>query len=214
MIKNLNEFNLDILQEVSNIASGNAISALADFTDKHLDIYIPTATKVSFEEVACLLGDEDNIIIATLQEINKGFEGEILFTIDEDSFKSLLHGALEKYNIKLDHDKLDIYDLNGIGYSAIQEISNIITASYLSAISEMIGCEVNPSSPIIAIDMAGSILTDVCIPLSQSIDEVFIIKTELYLDSKTINSHLFLIPKRDGVDGLIKSIKEKYKLYE
>lgn len=212
----INKFTLDILKEVTNIASGNAISALASFTDKELDIYIPSIQKIHFRDLSSFLGNEEDIIVAINQNVLSGFEGEILFVLDECSFKNIVFEVIQKYGL-LDYkssNDIDIYDLSSLEVSTVQEIGNILTGSYLSAISELIGQEVNPSSPIISVDMAASILSHLYSLYPVFSDYIFFVNTKLSLDNINMNSMVFLIPKKDGFDNLIKLIQDRYNIYE
>lgn len=208
--------NLDILKEVSNIASGNAISALSEFIEKDLDIYIPSIERVHYSKVPTLLGYEENIIIGICQNVLEGFNGKILFTIDEDSFKKLIFSIFKKYNIGnySTLEEIDTFNLSKLEMSVIQEIGNILTASYLNAISELLGKSIHPSSPSISIDMSSAILSQILICSDDSVDDILLTKTELILDDYNLNSQVILIPDNQELVKLINSIKERYNIYD
>lgn len=139
-----------------------------------------------------------------------------MFILDESSFKNIVFEVIQKYGL-LDYESsndIDIYDLSSLEVSTVQEIGNILTGSYLSAISELIGQEVNPSSPIISVDMAASILSHLYSLYPEFSDYIFFVNTKLSLDNINMNSMVFLIPKKDGFDNLIKLIQDRYNIYE
>lgn len=211
----MNNINFDILKEISNIASANAISALANFTEKKLDIYIPSIEKIHYSNLPKLLGNEESIIVSICQNVSEGFDGKILFTIDEISFKKLLFSILEKYNISTYSKIEDIntFNLSNFELSFIQEMGNILTASYLNAISELLDKIISPSPPCIAIDMASAIISQILFFADEYSDELILAKTELILDDYNLNSQVILIPNNGELLNLINSIKEKYNIY-
>ncbi|MBQ3421506.1 MAG: chemotaxis protein CheC [Romboutsia sp.] len=211
----MTNLNIDIIKEVANIASGNAISALADLTDKKLDIYIPNISDIDLRDIPMLMGDEEDIIVAIQQDILTGFKGSILFAIDEISFKKLLFTIKSKYD-ECEYEcfeNINILNLNEMESSIVKEIGNILTGSYLSAIATLIGSEVNPSVPKVAIDMAGTILCDSVIKSNQiENNRLFVINTELYLEESRVNSQIFLLPEENEIEKLVKKIRTKYNL--
>ena len=49
--------------------------------------------------------------------------------------------------------------MDEIARSAMEEIGNILSSSYLSALADFTGLRLNHSVPALAIDMAGAIVT-------------------------------------------------------
>ena len=66
-----------------------------------------------------------------------------------------------------------------LGMSAMQELGNILTGSYLSSLSDFTGLELYPSVPSISIDMAGAIISYGLIELSYTEDYAIVIDTAL-----------------------------------
>ncbi len=72
-------------------------------------------------------------------------------------------------------------ELDDIEISAVKEIGNIISGSYLNALNKMTNYNMIQSVPECAIDMAGAILSSSMIPLSKSSDHALLIKTQLLM---------------------------------
>src|SRR5699024_8317856 len=66
-----------------------------------------------------------------------------------------------------------------LAISILQEIGNILTGSYLSALSDFTNINMKPSVPYLNVDMAGAILTIGLLELSQVSDHVIIIDTKI-----------------------------------
>ena len=79
---NLDKMQLDILQEIGNIGSGNAITALSQLLNKKIDMKVPDVKLLEFKEMANIIGDPENLIIGILVNINcKEMNGIVMFLI-------------------------------------------------------------------------------------------------------------------------------------
>ncbi len=55
---NLNTIMLDVLGEIGNIGSGNAVTALASMLSKRVDMSVPQVKVLEFKDAAAILGGE------------------------------------------------------------------------------------------------------------------------------------------------------------
>ncbi len=55
-VENLNNMMIDVLGEIANIGSGNAITALSSMLAKRVDMSVPQVRILEFNEVAAVLG--------------------------------------------------------------------------------------------------------------------------------------------------------------
>ncbi len=88
--------------------------------------------------------------------------------------------------------------------SAMKEIGNIITASYLSALSSMTNLTILPSVPYIAVDMAGAILSVPAIQFGQYGNNALLIETE-FGDERMINGYFILMPEEESYAKILSS---------
>ena len=89
--------------------------------------------------------------------------------------------------------------------SAIKEIGNIISGSYLSALSTMTNMVITSSVPYLAIDMAGAILSVPAIQFGQYGDNALLIQTEFGDDVK-IQGFFILMPDVESYDKILTSL--------
>src|SRR5690625_2934450 len=95
-----------------------------------------------------------------------------------------------------------------LGLSALQEVGNIITGSYLSALSDFTNLLMKSSIPHLAIDMSGAILSIGLIELSERSDYAIVIDTQLEAtrQQNDISSQFFFLPDIDTVPILFQSL--------
>ncbi|WP_062105055.1 chemotaxis protein CheC [Bacillus niameyensis] len=196
---NLNQkitpFHLDVLKEIGNIGAGNAATALSVLIGKHIDMKVPNVRIVTFDEMLELAGGHDQIVTAVFLRVDGDATGSMFFILPIEQ--------ATKYVQKLTGDESFSFDTppySELGLSAMQELGNILTGSYLSSLVDFTGLDLSPSVPSISIDMAGAIISYGLLELSQTQDYAIVIDTALEEDSRRddVKGHFFLLPDPDS----------------
>lgn len=207
-MNNINEYNLDILKEVCNIASGNALKSLIDLTGLNLDIKVPDVRLADFRELPKAFGSEDSVIAAVSQKVKGELKSSILLGLDGESVTVLLSNINKKFNIN--NDSVCINNLTDTQLSTLNEVGSILSGSYVSAISDFIKANVSLTAPSIAVDMSGAILTQVLCDMDSNIDKVLLIGTDLCIDGQVINAKIVLLPNEGALSFLLESVEQHY----
>lgn len=199
-IESLTTFQLDVMKEIGNIGSGNAATALSKMLNKKIGMHVPSVRVVDFEEMMNLVGGPEEIITAVFLRIEGEVPGQMFFILspeEAESFVKQLTG-IDDFSV-IDHPD------NPMALSALQEIGNILAGSYLSALSDFIGGSLLPSIPLLTIDMAGAILAEGLLEISQVSDHAMVIDTLIddhEDEGDPIKGHFFLLPDPDAFDHL------------
>lgn len=97
-----------------------------------------------------------------------------------------------------------------IAMSALQELGNILSGSYLSSLSDFTKLDLYPSVPALSIDMVGAIISYGLIELSQVSDFAIVIDTALddddYNGPKSVKGHFFLLPDPDSFEIIFRAL--------
>lgn len=195
----LNSFQLDILREIGNIGAGNAVTALAKMLDRKVNMAVPQIKIMEFSEVSEVVGGAETPVAGILLGICGDISGYILFVLEESNAKKLV-------NILLGKDPDEEVEYNEITLSALKEVGNILTGSYLSAISTLTGLLIKPDVPDLAIDMAGAILSVPAIEFAKSTDTVLYIETEFSEGCHRVVGNFFLVPDTESYIKLLKTL--------
>ncbi|MEG2073202.1 MAG: chemotaxis protein CheC, partial [Angelakisella sp.] len=148
----LNDIQMDALREIGNIGSGNAATSLASMLSKQVNIEVPTVRIVDHAEVSEMLGGPENVLVGMLLCLSGDITGMMMFLLEKDFAHLVL-------NTLLGQDLTSFDEVDEMGLSALQEISNIMAASYVNSISQLTGMVIDISVPSICIDMVGSMLS-------------------------------------------------------
>ena len=109
-------------------------------------------------------------------------------------------------NILMCRDPGDDVEYNEITLSALKEVGNILTGSYLSALSALTGLKIISGVPALAIDMAGAILSVPAIEFGKTADDVLYIETEFIKGSESIIGDFFLTPDAQSYIRLLETL--------
>lgn len=195
----LDQIHIDMLKEIGNIGTGNAITALSSMLDKTVRMEIPAINLVDFKDIANFVGGPENIIIGILVDVSGDIDGIMMFIIPKKSARTLLNLLFDKNDEE--NDKF-----NEIELSALKEIGNILNSSYLSSLATLINKKIKPSIPYISIDMANAVLSVPAIEFSKVADKVLFIDTVFKAQSEDVSGYFFLVPDIPSFDLILKSM--------
>lgn len=198
-VTSLNAFHLDVLKEIGNIGSGNAATALAKLLGTKVDMKVPQIRIMGFSEINEILGGAETIVAGILLGVLGDINGFILFVLEKDAADMLINILMGRKP-----DEKVVYD--EIAVSALKEVGNILTGSYLSALSTLTGLKIKPDVPALAIDMAGAILSVPAIEFGKTADAVLYIETEFIQGSESVIGDFFLVPDAESNIRLLKTL--------
>ncbi|MGI6318130.1 MAG: CheY-P-specific phosphatase CheC [Firmicutes bacterium] len=189
----IDERKLDILKELANIGFGNAVTSLSQMLhEEKISMDVPSAELVYLQDVPELLGGAELPVAGVYIESHGGADLTILFVLSLDSSTNLI--------LTLVPGLAGLNDQMGI--SVLIEVGNIMTNSYLNALSFMTGLLLIPSPPEIAVDMSGAIISTVIAEKCVLEDEVVLIKTTLKSMQKSIEGHILILPDNRALNTI------------
>ena len=182
----LTEDEKDVLQELMNVAYGNATAVVAEMLDAFATLSIPNIKvmkiKDLLKEFHTLKGES---YFFSTQAFAGEFSGESAFFIDSESANNL------SKHLELESEE-DLDD-------AILELTNVLTSSLTTRLAEEMNTEVRFSLPSIS-----------KIPLKdientktfQQYDQVIVIDTQLNFEDQKINGEIFILTKDGSIEWL------------
>jgi chemotaxis protein CheC len=90
-----------------------------------------------------------------------------------------------------------------MGQSALGEIGNIVGTSYINALAQMTGLEIEPSPPQSATDMLGAIVASVLAGVAGAEDVALVLDSDLEVEGEDCSLSFLMLPTRDGVEELL-----------
>ncbi|MDD5794474.1 chemotaxis protein CheC [Clostridium sp. HCP1S3_B4] len=187
---------LDALKEVSNIGAGNGATSLSMMLGKKIDMTVPAVNIVKMDDLINSAGEKE--VIGILVKVLGDIKGSILIEFEKDK-------AMQIANKLIGNN--DMTELNSMSTSALCEIGNIVSASYMNSIAKFTGLEISPSVPELADDMSSSILSIVFVESGQYDDYILDIET-IFLDENNNNlgAHFYYVPEPGSLEKILKTI--------
>jgi len=197
-------YHLDILREIGNIGAGNAATALSTLLGKTIDMKVPHVKVVSFDDMMEMAGGPDNIVLSVFLRIEGEMTGSMFFILSLTQAESFIQSMIQDETFSFDQPPL-----SEMGLSAMQEMGNILSGSYLSALSDFTHLNLYPTVPALTVDMVGAILSYGLVEVSQASDKAIVIDTALSGDGQKnqgINGQFYLLPDPDSFKVLFKAL--------
>lgn len=197
-LNNMEGVYFDVLREIGNIGAGNATTALATMIGTKVDMRVPKVGLMEFKEIGAEMGGEETIMAGIYQQIRGDISGSIMFLLEEKSARVLVSKLMGvESNSSEPFNEMEI--------SALQEIGNIITGSYLSSLSTLTNMTIDASVPSLCIDMCEAILSVPAIEFAELGDKMLLIKTE-FSDDVKLEGYFILVPDLTSYERILTSL--------
>lgn len=196
----LDEISRDILKEIGNIGTGNAVTALSQMLMHPVDIAVPDLKILKYQEVCSLLDSADELQTGIMVGVGGDMEGMFLFLLSETFTMMVLNKILGKRSVSSSTRRN--------GRSLICELGNIMCGSYINALASVMDLKLEVSVPDVCIDMGGAILS---VPLSRFLrvsDDILMIDNLFHLGGESFLGRILFIPEPDSLDMMLRSLRE------
>ncbi|WOV86100.1 chemotaxis protein CheC [Sporosarcina oncorhynchi] len=201
----INDMHLDVLKEIGNIGAAHAATALSQLLGRKIEMLVPNVNLVSFDDMFELAGGAEKIVAGIFLRIQGDLSGSMFFVLPVESANQFIRNLI--HDETFDFHAIPISEM---GVSAMQELGNILSGSYLSALSDFTGLNIHPTVPSLSVDMVGAIVSFGLIEVSHYSDEVIVIDTRIIdegdEESSTINGHFLLLPDPESYLTIFRSL--------
>ena len=197
-LEDMSEEYYDVLKELGNIGAGNATTALAQMLQCKVDMKVPQVKLLNFSEVGTLVGGEEQIMAGVYLLVEGDISGSIMFMVEKKAAHHLVSKLMGIPTVEED-------DFTEMEISALKEIGNIITGSYLNSLSNLTNLKIIPSYPDLCIDMAGAIMSVPAIEFGVMGDKILLIQTQ-FTDEIDIDGFFILMPELESYDKMLSSL--------
>lgn len=161
---------IDALREIGNIGAGNAATALSQMMGQPVQMGIPKVTLLPVEAIAGEVAGGDAIVAAMFLGVVGDAPGHMLFVMSEEAARNVVDVLMCGMGG------------GGAGFSemelsALQEVGNIMTGSYLGALSQITGLRLEPTPPAVGVDMAGALLGAALAEVAMTCDTALLLES-------------------------------------
>ena len=184
------DMQLDALRELANIGSGTASTALSGMLGRAVDISVPNALVLPVPEAVAFTGCPTAATTGIVLGVIGDMEATVILLVSPPS-AALLCGLL------------GVEAGTEIGLSALQEIGNIVGASYVNALGAMTGMELEPTPPSAQTDELAPLVESVIAGRARPADRALLLDSDLVLEGEDCEISFLLVPDRGGVEKML-----------
>lgn len=206
---NLSKIEKDVLREIANIGTGNAATSMSQLINQQVIMEVPSVQVVTINELMDIIGGPEKLLVTILFRIEGEVTGTVYFILTIEEAESLMRQMVNDDSITLQVDE----EPDDLVISMLQEMANILTGSYLSALADFTGIKMTTTIPYISIDMAAATLVTGLVELSEVTDYAIIIDTKITGKDygKGVKGHFLLIPDPTSIPKLFNTLGIDYE---
>lgn len=197
--EDMNLQELDVIKEIGSIGTSHAATALSQLLQREVRITIPKVKILGYNGAVKRIGEEEEIVGATLVQMSGDLDGLMLFLYDKHFAKRLLKKLLEK-----EYD--DFESMDEMAFSALKEVGNIIICSYINAFSQLVGVDLNLSVPSSTVNMLGGIITVPMVEFGYESEKLMYCNADFLVDGKSIPSWLLMLPDIHSLNTILEKL--------
>ena len=187
----LNDLQLDGLREISNIGSGTAATALSSMLGLTVDLQVPRALALELADAVDAVGSPEDEATAVVLGVFGDLDATVVLLFDPESAATVC-GLLG----------VDASD-SEMALSALGEIGNILGSSYVGAMGQMAGLNLEPHPPMAIADMLGAIVATALASTALDTDLALLLDSEMQVEGAQCRFGVLFVPSTDGVARLL-----------
>lgn len=181
----------DGLREIINVGGGHAATSIAEMTGKRIEMDIPDVKVLEYSGVFEQIVAAEAEVYAVHNRLEGDLGGAFLFVVSHETAQLLVE-------LMTGTEVDDIV----VTESAINELGNIISNSFLRAVGDMLKLEVKTSLPTLLNDLFGALITSTYMELEQYDEQILVIRNEFKYADKNLDASLFFIPSEGNLEKI------------
>jgi chemotaxis protein CheC len=165
----------------------NAINGLSQMVGRDFQINSIGIRKIPAKEMPYVLGGPERMVIGVYITFSGASNGHILLAHQPEFAYSIL-------DLLMGDPPGTCKGLDEMTQSALGEMGNITGTFFLNAVADSLGILLEPSPPVVLLEMAGAILDIALAEILTERDDVFIAETSFGVSDQTIQGTFLIMP--------------------
>ncbi len=195
----MNLQELDVMREIGSIGTSHAATALSQLVQKEIRITIPMVHILGYNEAVRRIGNEEEIVGATLVKMSGDLNGLMLFLYNIQFANKLLEKLLSE-------EFKAFEEMDDLARSALVEVGNIIICSYINAFTQFVNMDVSLSVPSSTVNMLGSILTVPMAEFGYETDKLMYCNADFLMEGSVLPSWLLMLPDMKSLNEILERL--------
>lgn len=198
----LDALQIDALREAANIGAGHAATALSQMMGATIMIKVPSIGMVGVGDVPSRIDDDEEPVAAVQMTMLGDLTGTTVLVFPKRTVMRMAEVMLRRpIGSSVTFTELET--------SAIKEAGNILSATYMNALSELFNITLLPSPPTLVIDLSKTVLTSTLGDDPSVERAVLCVESEFQLVGQDagLRGFFLLLPDPDAMQRLLQSLR-------
>ncbi|MCL6471355.1 MAG: chemotaxis protein CheX [Firmicutes bacterium] len=192
----------ELLERIIKLSTDSSAVALSEMTNRSIFLQSPRLDVISLDAITNIAGGAESTAISACLTFSGEISGNMLLLFPSTSAFKLINQVLRE-------DGEGIEELNEMATSVLGEVGNLVSSYFLSTLSDYVGMDLRPSSPMVVQDMIGAIVSSAILMLERAPEEILYIETDIANESSKIEGYLMLFTDEDSLSKLLYSIEAR-----
>ncbi|HDP70458.1 MAG TPA: hypothetical protein ENN38_06600 [Actinobacteria bacterium] len=192
----------NILGYIVERSMDTSAKALSEMIHREISLESPKLGLISLSNIVNEMGGSDNLVTCICLSFKGDVAGLVSIILSEES-------AFKLVDILLGNELGVTSELDEMGKSALGEVGNIVVSHFLRTLSTHTWLDLQPSVPMVVMDMAGAILSSLILNVGESPEEILFSETVFSDKSHDIDSKLFLFAAPSVLKKIFEVIEAK-----
>jgi chemotaxis protein CheC len=171
-------------------------------TDKAIFLKAPEIDVIPLGDVPAIAGGNDSSAVSVCLLLLGEARGNILLLFPGRS-------AFKLADLILQEDSGDAEELSEMAVSVLGEIGNLVSAYFLSTLSDYTGLKIQPSAPMIVHDMLEAIVSSAMLILEEAPEEILYVETNISDEGDTIQGYMMLFTDEETLRSILHAIEAR-----
>ena len=195
----LSSLEIDTLQEIGSIGTGNAATALSQLLNCEVRITRPEVRIMGYNEAIEWIGGAEEITAGVLVKMGGQINGIMLAVQKLDFINQVLKSIMGK-------GVEDYMGLHEMECSALIEVGNIMISTFINALSGLADLKIELTVPAFTVDMQGAIMAVPMAEYGGQSDHIMTIGGNFVCDDKQVPCRLLLSPDLRSLNFLLRKL--------
>lgn len=192
----------ELLERIIKLSTDSSAVALSEMTNRSIFLQSPRLDVISLDAITNIAGGAESTAISACLTFSGEISGNMLLLFPGNSAFKLINQVLRE-------DSEGIEELNEMATSVLGEVGNLVNSYFLSTLSDYVGLDLRPSSPMVVQDMIGAIVSSAILMLERAPEEILYIETDIANESSKIEGYLMLFTDEESLSKLLHSIEAR-----
>ncbi|HEX3015456.1 MAG TPA: chemotaxis protein CheC [Desulfobacteria bacterium] len=194
----MEQCQLERLILVGNMGFTKAATALSQLLHKQITLRLPEVKMIEFAAVTEVIGEAGEPQVVVFLRVDGEIPGKMAL------FFPLASAEFMAQTLVATDDDLNLFE-NQLAQSALMEVGNILVSSFVWALADKTGFAISPSTPAIAIDMAGAALDAILVEDGVLDDNVLLLSTVIE-GSSSLQGQFLFFPSAGSLEKLLEAL--------